>query len=113
MNNYGATRLPKNQHDGGMNKLSYVYIFDSAPHLFIGVTSDLERRTAQARRKLVWFEPHADMAAAIAREKQLKTWSRGWKAKLVSNDNPEWRDLFAEVDRRRAVRDGAHRPAAA
>jgi putative endonuclease len=113
MNNYGATRAAKKLHDGGMDKLSYVYIFDSAPHLFIGVTADLERRTAQARRKLVWFEPHADMAAAIAREKQLKKWSRGWKAKLVSNDNPEWRDLFGDLDRRRSPRSANVVPALA
>jgi len=81
-----------------MDKLSYVYIFDSAPHLFIGVTGDLERRVAQARRKLVWFEPHTDLATAVAREKQLKKWNRAWKAKLVSNHNPEWRDLFAEFN---------------
>jgi putative endonuclease len=78
-----------------MEKINYVYIFDSAPHLFIGVTGDLEKRAAQPRRKLVWFEPHQDLTAAIAREKQLKRWNRAWKAKLVSNHNPEWRDLMA------------------
>ena len=87
-----------------MDKLSYVYIFDSAPHLFIGVTGELEKRVALTRRKLVWFETHTDLASAVAREKQLKKWTRAWKAKLVSNHNPEWRDLFAEVDRRRSVR---------
>lgn len=79
-----------------MEKLNYVYILDSAPHLFIGVTGDLEKRVAQPRRKLVWFEPHADLRAAIEREKQLKRWNRAWKAKLVSNHNPEWRDLYED-----------------
>ena len=77
-----------------LDKLSYVYIFDSSPHLFIGVTGDLEKRAAQPRRKLVWFEPHTDLAAAVEREKQLKKWNRAWKAKLVTIDNPEWRDLY-------------------
>lgn len=80
-----------------MEKLNYVYILDSAPHLFIGVTGDLEKRVAEPRRKLVWYEPHADLLAAIEREKQLKKWNRAWKAKLVSNDNPEWRDLYQEL----------------
>ena len=80
-----------------MDKLSYVYIFDSAPHLFIGVTGDLEKRVALARRKLVWFEPHTELASAVAREKQLKKWNRAWKAKLVSNANPEWRDLLRDL----------------
>lgn len=79
-----------------MDKLNYVYILDSAPHLFIGVTGDLEKRVAQPRRKLVWFEPHTDLTAAIERERQLKKWNRAWKAKLVSNHNPEWRDLYQE-----------------
>ncbi len=79
-----------------MEKLNYVYILDSAPQLFIGVTGDLEKRLAQPRRKLVWFEPYADLSSAIAREKQLKQWNRAWKTKLVSNHNPEWRDLYSE-----------------
>ena len=77
-----------------MEKLNYVYILDSAPQLFIGVTGDLEKRLAQQNRKLVWFEAHADLSAAIEREKQLKKWTRAWKAKLVTNHNPEWRDLY-------------------
>ncbi len=77
-----------------MEKLNYVYILDSAPHLFIGVTGDLEKRAAQPRRKLVWFEPHSNLSSAVARERQLKKWNRAWKAKLVTNDNPEWRDLY-------------------
>ena len=79
-----------------MEKLNYVYILDSAPHLFIGVTGDMEKRVAQPRRKLVWFEPHSDLSTAIEREKQLKKWSRAWKTTLVSNHNPEWRDLYQE-----------------
>ena len=79
-----------------MEKLHYVYILDSAPHLFIGVTGDLKKRVAQPRRKLVWFERHTDLTTAIEREKQLKKWNRAWKAKLVSNHNPEWRDLYQE-----------------
>ena len=80
-----------------MEKLNYVYILDSAPHLFIGVTGDLEKRVAQPRRKLVWFEPHRDLGAAVERERQLKKWNRAWKAKLVSNENPHWRDLYLDL----------------
>lgn len=80
-----------------MDKLNYVYILDSAPHLFIGVTDDVGKRVAQSQhRKLVYCEPHTDMLAAIEREKQLKRWNRAWKAKLVSNHNPEWRDLYSD-----------------
>ena len=34
---------------------------------------------------------------AIAREKQIKKWNRGWKLKLIEEKNPEWRDLFNEI----------------
>lgn len=93
---YCATQFKEKHHDECMEKLNYVYILDSAPHLFIGVTGDLEKRVAQPRRKLVWFEPHSDFTVAIEREKQLKKWNRAWKDKLVSNHNPEWRDLYHE-----------------
>ena len=90
-----------------MEKLNYVYILDSAPHLFIGVTGDLEKRVAEPRRKLVWFEPHADLGSAVEREKQLKKWNRAWKKKLVSNDNPEWRDLYQEFAQSRSDKEPA------
>lgn len=82
-----------------MDTTNYVYILDSGPHLFIGVTGDLEQRVARPRRKLVWFEQHDDLLAAIERERQLKRWNRAWKAKLVSNENPEWRDLYQDFVR--------------
>jgi putative endonuclease len=67
--------------------------------LYIGVTSDLPRRIWQHRsdlvegftrdyalHRLVWFEMHATMYAAISREKQLKKWNREWKVDLDSRD---------------------------
>ena len=44
--------------------------------------------------KLVWFELHGSMEAAITREKQLKKWNRAWKIELIETENPEWKDLF-------------------
>jgi putative endonuclease len=35
--------------------------------------------------------------AAIAREKQLKDWKRGWKIALIERENREWRDLSREI----------------
>jgi putative endonuclease len=75
--------------------------------LYIGVTSDLVRRVWQHReglapgftktygvKRLVWFETHGDIIAAITREKQLKKWKRAWKIELIQSVNPEWRDLY-------------------
>jgi putative endonuclease len=95
-----------------MNEQSYVYILASERYgtLYIGVTSDLIRRTWQHRngivggftslyqvKRLVWFETHDDMREAITREKQLKKWNRAWKVKLISIANPTWRDLYPDI----------------
>jgi putative endonuclease len=43
--------------------------------------------------RLVYFEEYADIREAIAREKQLKGWSRSRKIRLVESRNPTWEDL--------------------
>jgi len=43
--------------------------------------------------RLVWFEPHAEMLSAIAREKAIKRWRREWKIALIVECNLTWRDL--------------------
>ncbi|MCX7284488.1 MAG: GIY-YIG nuclease family protein [Novosphingobium sp.] len=78
--------------------------------LYVGVTSNLPKRTWQHRegvvdgftarhgcKLLVWFEVHATMEYAIAREKQIKGGSRKRKLALIEAMNPLWRDLFAEI----------------
>ena len=75
--------------------------------LYIGVTSDLQKRVEQHKmhihegftdkyncEKLVYFEECNDIQIAIAREKQLKNWHREWKNNLVKQMNPDWKDLF-------------------
>jgi putative endonuclease len=77
--------------------------------LYTGVTSNLIGRAWQHRQKLsgfsaryrcdklVWFEVHETMEAAITREKQIKAGSRAKKIALIEASNPGWRDLFAEL----------------
>jgi putative endonuclease len=70
--------------------------------LYTGVTSNLLARTHQHRngpvrgftreygvKLLVWFEQHATMESAIAREKRIKKWNRAWKLELIEAENPE------------------------
>jgi putative endonuclease len=45
-------------------------------------------------RRLVWFEWHSDIHAAIHREKQIKRWRRQWKFALIEGRNPDWVDLW-------------------
>ena len=47
-------------------------------------------------KRLVWYECHEEMLAAIAREKHLKMWNRAWKIALIQKTNPEWRDLYED-----------------
>jgi putative endonuclease len=48
---------------------------------------------------LVHIEFHATMPEAIAREKQIKEWKRAWKIELIESGNPEWRDLYSDINR--------------
>ena len=71
------------------------------------MTSELEERIWQHKNgafpgsftdrynimDLVYFEKFGDMPSAIAREKQLKRWSRIKKIRLIVASNPDWRDL--------------------
>lgn len=79
--------------------------------LYIGVTSNLIQRIWQHReglaegftkkyrvKTLVWYEQHATMESAIAREKALKKWNRAWKLRLIEETNPQWLDLWPEIN---------------
>jgi putative endonuclease len=90
-----------------------VYILTNVHNqvLYIAVTSDLFTRipehinkvypdslTAMYNcNKLVYYETFGRIEDAIAREKVLKRWNREWKNKLITDFNPEWKDLFATL----------------
>ena len=42
--------------------------------------------------RLLYFEETRDIHAALAREKQLKGWTRAKKLELIASDNPQWID---------------------
>jgi putative endonuclease len=78
--------------------------------LYVGVTSNLPQRAFEHRegivpgftrrygcKMLVWYELHDTMAAAIAREKQIKGGSRRDKLALIEAMNPDWCDLFDDL----------------
>jgi putative endonuclease len=48
--------------------------------------------------RLVWFEFHEDITAAIQRESNMKHWPRAWKVRLILAMNPEWRDLYLDLN---------------
>jgi putative endonuclease len=47
---------------------------------------------------LVYAEPFDRIDEAIVREKALKKWKRGWKLRLISEVNPEWANLFKNIN---------------
>ncbi|HEY4640732.1 MAG TPA: GIY-YIG nuclease family protein [Thermoanaerobaculia bacterium] len=75
--------------------------------LYIGMTSNFEKRLWEHREKiypesftaqynvtrLVRIEYYPDFGQAVAREKQLKGWRRGKKVRLIESENPCWEDL--------------------
>lgn len=86
----------------------YVYIMQSTSRrvLYIGVTSNLEKRVFEHKHhrlpgfsdkynaeRLVYFEQYSDVPTAIERETQLKKWRREKKEWLITLKNPRWLDL--------------------
>jgi putative endonuclease len=89
----------------------YLYITSSYTRtLYIGVTNNLLRRIGEHKShlipgftsqyqvdRLVYFEEYADVREAIAREKQVKRWSRAKKEHLIESVNPQWEDLGLDL----------------
>ncbi len=94
-----------------MRRNYYLYVLSSRSRvLYVGVTNDLRQRLRLHRRgmgseftrryrvrHLVHVERFARIGDAIQREKQLKSWRRSRKVELVSEGNPEWRDLSRDL----------------
>ena len=97
-----------------MPRRGYVYILASRRYgtLYTGVTSDLVRRVWEHKNgvekkaftfrynvnKLIYYEEYGDIQDAIAREKQIKNWRRAWKIQLIEEVNPDWKDLYENID---------------
>ena len=88
----------------------YVYIVANPNRstIYIGITNDLNRRLQEHKSnrgtkksfagryycyELVYYEVHQYVNNAIAREKELKKWSRAKKNALIESFNPSWDSL--------------------
>jgi putative endonuclease len=91
---------------------AWIYMMTNRPNgiLYLGVTNSLKHRVWQHREglidsftkqygltRLVYAEPHNDIAAAIQRERNMKHWRRAWKVRLILQANPEWADLYNQL----------------
>ncbi len=91
-----------------MERNYYVYILANKTNstIYIGVTRDISRRIDEHTNKyvdgfcekynvnkLVYCEVYNDIKLAIAREKQLKGWTRAKKNALIESVNPKWQEM--------------------
>lgn len=89
----------------------YILTNKNKTTLYTGVTSDLLSRIRQHLNKdfprsfsarynlnvLIYMEHFSTIEDAIEREKKIKGKTRKNKEKLISNYNPNWKDLTPEV----------------
>ena len=90
----------------------WIYIMSNKTRsvLYIGITNDLYRRYCEHKNGtikgftekykcnfLVHYEEYNMVEDAIAREKELKGWSREKKDKLIAKDNPRMVDLAKDL----------------
>ena len=91
----------------------YIYILSNCTGttIYTGVTNNLSRRVYEHRNsadpnsfttkhsvyKLVYYEYTGDVRVALEREKQIKSWSRAKKNKLINSKNPKWDDLYETI----------------
>jgi putative endonuclease len=78
-------------------------------NFYIGVTNNMGKRVFQHKTgtfegftskykvdRLVYWEKFKYVNTALAREKQLKRWTRAKKMQLIVSMNPTWKDLAAD-----------------
>lgn len=78
--------------------------------MYIGVTNSLKRRIYEHKKhykkgftqrynvdKLVYYEQFNNPLEAIKREKSLKNLLRRKKEGLIKKINPDWKDLYEDV----------------
>jgi len=96
-------------------KPGFIYILTNYTNttLYVGVTSDLHARIKQHKdkqhpdsfsarynlNKLIYFESFQMIEDAITREKQLKGGSRIKKEKLIESINPDWNDIYYDLEK--------------
>jgi putative endonuclease len=95
-----------------MKRRFFVYILANRRRgvLYVGVTSQLVNRLAAHKGKLlpgftskygvvmlVYYEEHASIVEARAREATVKRWRREWKFTLIESINPEWQDFAEQI----------------
>ncbi len=97
-----------------MHPRAWDYILASRRNgtLYVDSTTDLSRRVWEHKNHLtpgftsdygvhilVWYEACDRILDARHRQYAIKKWRRDWKLRLIEQRNPEWRDLYFELNR--------------
>ena len=92
---------------------AWVYILANRRRgtLYVGSTDNLGRRIWEHKQKLipgfttrygvdrlVYYEAYDLLMDARHRERSMKRWRRAWKIELIESFNPEWRDLYFDLN---------------
>jgi putative endonuclease len=93
---------------------AWVYILANRRRgtLYVGSTDTLGRRIWEHKEKLipgfttrygvtqlVYYEAYDLLMDARHRERSMKRWRRAWKIELIESFNPEWRDLYFDLNK--------------
>ncbi len=90
---------------------TYILTNQNNTVLYTGVTSNLKERMVEHQTgihknaftkkynltKLVYYQAYQNIEEAIAMEKKINDRSWAKKEALISEFNPEWRDLYEDV----------------
>ena len=96
-----------------MEKDFYVYMLASGKNgtIYKGMTSNLKKRIWEHKeadggqftsqydvKKLVWYRQCGNWEDAVKWEKKLRWYKRQWKINLIEENNPNWDDLWNEIN---------------
>jgi putative endonuclease len=96
-----------------MDPRGWTYMLASARNgtLYVGSAVDLSFRIYEHKHKLrpgftsrygvtmlVWYEAYPSIIEARHREYDIKKWRRAWKLALIESMNPQWHDLYDELN---------------
>ena len=79
--------------------------------IYKGMTSNLVKRIYEHKfangsnftneyevKHLVWYKECGNWEDAVAWEKRLRRYKRQWKIDLIEESNPEWNDLWENIN---------------
>ena len=93
---------------------AFVYMMTNRKHetIYTGSTTNIAKRAWEHRegvgskftskyelKRLVFLKEYDALETALQREKNIKSWPRAWKVRLIETTNPDWHDLYEDINR--------------